>query len=133
MRNCVLAFFENRTKGWTCMAIYTIAQYQVRPSGVDTVKQAIKKFIPHVQSKEPGTRMYLAWQSKDDPTRFVHFFTFDDEAARTTPGQPEAVKRFEAAYHPELVGGNVVFIAANCIKICRVGCPRERRRQPQCL
>ena len=100
------------------MAIYTIAQYQVRSSGVDKVKQAIKEFVRHLQSKEPGTRMYMAWQQKDDPTRFVHFFIFDDEAAHTTHGQSEAVKRFEAAYHPELVGGDVVFtdyhlVAAN--------------------
>jgi len=58
------------------MAIYTIAQYRVRPSGVEKVKRAIEEFVPYVQANEPGTRMYLAWQQKDDPTRFVHFFIF---------------------------------------------------------
>src|SRR5437660_11517483 len=91
------------------MPIYTIAQYQVRPTGVDQVKQAIREFLPHIQTEEPGTRMYLAWQQKDDPTRFVHFFIFEDAAALTAHSQSAAVKRFEAAYRPELTGGDVTF------------------------
>lgn len=91
------------------MAIYTIAQYRVRPSGVETVRRAIEEFVPYVQANEPGTRMYLAWQQKDDPTRFVHFFIFEDEAAHKAHSLSAAVKRFEAAYRPELDGGDVVF------------------------
>jgi quinol monooxygenase YgiN len=53
--------------------------------------------------------MYAAWQQKDDPTQFVHLFIFEDEAAHATHSRSDAVKRFEAAYRPELVGGDVVF------------------------
>src|ERR1700738_3293837 len=91
------------------MAIYIVAQYQVRPSGVEKVKQAIQEFVGYVQANEPGTKMYLAWQQKDDPTRFLHLFIFEDDAARTRHGQSEAVKRFESIYSPELVGGEVIF------------------------
>ena len=91
------------------MAIYTIAEYRVRQSGVEKVKRAIEEFVPYVQANEPGTRMYLAWQQKDDPTRFVHFFIFEDEAAHKAHSRSAAVKRFEAAYGPELDGGDVVF------------------------
>lgn len=91
------------------MAIYTIAQYRVKPTGVEKVKQAIREFVTYVKASEPGTRMYLAWQEKDDPTCFVHFFIFEDKAAHKTHSQSEAVKRFEAAYRPELDGGDVVF------------------------
>ena len=91
------------------MPIYTIAQYQVRPGGVAKVKQAIQRFVPHVQAHEPGTQVYLAWQQKDDPTRFVHFFIFADEAALRAHAGSEAVKRFEEAYRPELDGGEVEF------------------------
>ena len=59
--------------------------------------------------------MYLAWQQKDDPTRFVHFFIFDDEAAHEAHSRSAAVKRFEAAYRPELAGGDVVFTDYNLI------------------
>lgn len=97
------------------MAIYTIAQYRVRPSGVEKVKRAIEEFVPHVQANEPGTRMYLAWQQKDDPTRFVHFFIFDDETAHAAHAKSEAVKRFEACYRPELIGGDVIFTDYNLV------------------
>jgi quinol monooxygenase YgiN len=97
------------------MAIYTIAQYRVKPSGVAKVKRAIEEFVPYVKSNEPGTRMYLAWQQKDDPTRFVHFFIFEDEAAHKVHSQSDAVKRFEAAYRPELDGGDVVFTDYNLV------------------
>ena len=97
------------------MAIYTIARYQVRPSGVANVKRAIEEFVPYVKANERGTRMYLAWQQKDDPTQFVHFFIFEDEAARAAHSRSAAVKRFEAAYRPELVGGDVVFTDYNLV------------------
>jgi quinol monooxygenase YgiN len=58
---------------------------------------------------EPGTRMYTAWQRKDDPTRFVHLFEFADEAAHRAHGTSAAVRQFEASYGPELTDGPVVF------------------------
>jgi len=42
------------------------------------------------------------------PTQFIHLFIFADAAAQERHGQSEAVKRFEAIYAPELVGGDVV-------------------------
>jgi quinol monooxygenase YgiN len=91
------------------MPIYTIAEYRVRKSGVDKVKRAIQEFLPYIESNEPGTRMYLAWHQEEDPTRFVHFFIFEDKAAHEKHSRSDAVKRFEAAYRPELEGGDVVF------------------------
>jgi quinol monooxygenase YgiN len=91
------------------MAIYQTGAYQVKPSAVAKVRQAIQEFVRYVQANEPGTRMYLAWQQKDDPTRFLHLFIFEDAAAQTQHGQSDAVKRFESVYSPELVGGDVVF------------------------
>jgi len=91
------------------MPIQTIAQYRVKPSGVDKVKRAIEEFVPYVRANEPGTRLYLAWQQKDDPTRFVHFFIFEHEAAHAAHGSSAEVKRFEAAYGLELAEGPVVF------------------------
>ncbi|MGC2063742.1 MAG: antibiotic biosynthesis monooxygenase family protein [Thermodesulfovibrionales bacterium] len=91
------------------MAIYQIAEYRVNSQAVDKVKLAIEEFVRYVKANEPGTRLYMAWQQKDDPTRFVHFFIFADEAAHVAHGESEAVKRFESIYSPELVGGNVVF------------------------
>jgi len=97
------------------MPIYTIAEYRVRPEGVEKVKRAIEEFVPYVKSHEPGTRMYFAWQQQADPTRFVHFFIFENEAAHQAHGRSDAVKKFEAAYGPELVDGPVVFTDYNMI------------------
>jgi quinol monooxygenase YgiN len=97
------------TNGRTDLPIYTIANYRVKTSGVDEVKSAIEEFVPYIRDNEPGTRLYEAWQQADDPTRFEHFFIFEDEASRGIHSKSTAVKRFEAAYRPELVGGDVTF------------------------
>jgi quinol monooxygenase YgiN len=91
------------------MPIFQTGAYQVKPSAVDKTKQAIEQFVRHVQENEPDTQMYLAWQHKDDPTRFIHLYIFADKAAQERHGKSEAVKLFEAVYSRELVGGDVVF------------------------
>jgi quinol monooxygenase YgiN len=91
------------------MAIYQTGGYQVKALAVEKVRNAIKDFLPYIEENEPGTQMYLAWQQKDDPTHFLHFFIFEDATAQTRHGQSEAVHRFESVYSPELVGGDVVF------------------------
>ena len=91
------------------MPIYQTAHYQVKVSAVDKVKAAIAEFVKYVAKNEPGSRMYTAWQQKDDPTRFIHLFEFADEAAHEAHGRSGAVRQFEAVYVPELVGGPVVF------------------------
>ncbi len=91
------------------MPIYQTAYYQVKAEAVDKVKKAVEEFTRYVKANEPGTRMYVAWQQKNDKTRFVHFFIFEDEASQKIHGNSEAVKRFESIYSPELIGGDVVF------------------------
>lgn len=91
------------------MAIYQTGEYRVKPEAVEKVKQAIKGFVRYVQENEPGTKMYLAWQEKNDPTRFNHLFIFENEAAQARHGQSAAVKQFESVYSPELMGGDVGF------------------------
>lgn len=91
------------------MPIYQTGGYRVKPSAVEKVKQAITVFVRYVQENEPGTKMYLAWQEKNDPTRFLHLFIFEDEASQARHGESAAVKQFESVYSPELVDGDVVF------------------------
>ena len=91
------------------MAIFQTGSYQVKKSAVPIVKKAIEEFVRYIQANEPGTQMYLAWQEKDDPTKFNHLFIFEDAAAQKKHGESDAVRRFEAVYSPELAGGEVVF------------------------
>jgi quinol monooxygenase YgiN len=89
--------------------IYQTAHYQVKAEAVGDVTAAIVQFVDHVRESEPGTWFYVAWQAKDDPSKFVHLFTFEDEQAHQAHGRSEAVRAFEAVYQPHLVGGPVVF------------------------
>lgn len=89
--------------------IYQTAYYQVNEQSIEKVKGAIKEFTQYVKENEPGTIMYLAWQKKDDPTSFVHFFIFKDETAQDIHSKSAAVKKFEAIYSPELVSKGVSF------------------------
>lgn len=91
------------------MPIYQSGAYRIKASAVDKVKKAIREFVEYVQSSEPGTEMYLAWQQKDDPTRFIHLFRFKDAEAQSRHGESEAVRNFESVYSPELVEGEVIF------------------------
>lgn len=91
------------------MPIYQTAQYQVQAEAVPAVVAAIEEFVVYLTESEPGVVMYKAWQQADDPTRFVHLFTFADEAAHEIHGNSKAVQRFESVYQPALVGGPVVF------------------------
>ena len=98
--------------------IYQTAQYQVNESAVEGVVEAVEEFVTYVTDNEPGTLFYAAWQSVDDPSRFVHLFTFADEAAHHAHGQSAAVRKFESVYQPELADGPVHFtdyrlVAAN--------------------
>ena len=100
------------------MPIYQTAHYQVKPEAVDKIKRAIEQFVRYVADNEPGSRLYAAWQQQKDPTKFVHLFIFEDEAAHQAHGNSEAVRRFESVYTPELAAGPVVFtdyqlVAAN--------------------
>jgi quinol monooxygenase YgiN len=85
------------------MAIFQIAEYEVKSDAVEKVKQAIREFVHYVETNEPGTLIYSAWQKQNHPTHFTHFFAFEDAAAKATHSRSNAVKRFEAAYRPELV------------------------------
>lgn len=91
------------------MPIYQTAHYQIRPEAVDRVRVAIEGFVRYVSENEPGSRLYAAWQEVDDPTKFVHLFIFEDEAAHEAHGRSAAVKAFEDVYSPELTAGPVVF------------------------
>jgi quinol monooxygenase YgiN len=71
-----------------------------------------------LRGTEPGSRLYAAWQEVGDPTKFVHLFIFEDEAAHRAYGSSEAVAKFEEVYRPELIASPVIFtdyhlVAAN--------------------
>jgi hypothetical protein len=65
------------------MPLYQTGGYQVKPSAVNKVKQAIKEFVAYVQTNEPGTHMYLCTLPGSKKMIRLVFCTFS--FLRTTP------------------------------------------------
>ena len=91
------------------MPILQAVHYEVGESAFEKVKTAVVEFVEYVRANDSGSRVYTAWQEKDNPARFVHPFEFADREVQATHGSSAAVRKFEAVYEPELVGGPVVF------------------------
>ncbi len=87
------------------MPIYQTARFRVRSEAVEECKAAIAEFVREVNVREPRTLLYSAWQDAEDPTSFVHFFVFQDEAARELHRGTEWVKRFTGILYPETLDG----------------------------
>ncbi|MFD9127045.1 hypothetical protein [Kitasatospora sp. NPDC059571] len=63
------------------MPIYQSARYRVGPEAAAAVAGAAAVLVSYVSEYERGAMMYAAWQQMDDAWKFVHLFTFADEAA----------------------------------------------------
>ncbi len=97
--------------------IRQLARYQVRPESLERCLAAIKEFVGYVRSNESGTLRYEVWQEKEDPTRFVHIFTFRDAEADKIHSESEAVKKFSSILYPEcLCPRGVRRLPAGCIQ-----------------
>jgi quinol monooxygenase YgiN len=85
------------------MAIYQTARFQVKKEALSECEAAIRKFVEYVRANEPRTLLYISLQEKDDPTRFLHYFIFEDEAARDRHSNSKAVDHFTSGLYPNLV------------------------------
>jgi len=81
--------------------IRQLARYQVRPEALEKCLAAIREFVAYVRAKEPGTLRYEVWQEREDPTRFVHIFTFRDAEADRMHSESAEVKKFASVLYPE--------------------------------
>jgi quinol monooxygenase YgiN len=80
--------------------IRQLARYQVRPESLERCLKAIREFVSYVRSNEAGTLRYEVWQEKNDPTCFVHIFTFRDAEADKAHSESAAVKKFSSILYP---------------------------------
>ncbi len=87
------------------MPIFQTARFKVKPESREKCEQAVREFIEYIKANEPGTLRYSSLQQADDPTMFMHFFIFADEAARGKHRTSEGVKRFTSVLYPETIDG----------------------------
>lgn len=92
------------------MAIHKTARFQVKAEALERCKAAIADFIAAVAATEPGTQLYLSLQEQADPTRFLHYFIFEDAAAEAHHRTTDAVVKFTGILYPELVSDGVEFL-----------------------
>ena len=85
------------------MKIYQTAQFQAKEGQLGECVAAIEEFIAYVRDNEAGTLLYTSLQQKEDPTQFVHYFIFQDEAARDIHSNSKAVEHFTDILYPRLV------------------------------
>jgi quinol monooxygenase YgiN len=81
--------------------IRQLAHYQVKPEALERCLAAIREFVAYVRDHEPGTLRYDVWQEPQDPTRFVHIFTFRDAEADRIHSESAQVKKFAGILYPE--------------------------------
>jgi quinol monooxygenase YgiN len=74
---------------------------KVKAGREDDFRAALREFIPTVSAEE-GTLQYEVCQGDEDPTSFVFFEAYRDEAASKVHMESEAFKNFFAEIGPML-------------------------------
>ncbi|MEW6404321.1 MAG: antibiotic biosynthesis monooxygenase family protein [Chloroflexota bacterium] len=85
------------------MAIHQTARFQVKKEALSECEAAIRKFVEYVRANEPKTLMYISLQQNNDPTRFLHYFIFEDEAARDRHANSLGTEHFTSVLYPNLL------------------------------
>jgi quinol monooxygenase YgiN len=60
--------------------LLVVAQWQAKEGQADAVAAILHRYLPHAQG-EPGVKMFLISRGKDDPSQFLFYELFADEAA----------------------------------------------------
>ncbi len=81
-----------------------IATLKVQPGKEDDFIAAAKKMIDYVTSNEPGTKAYTVNRSTADPTTFVFYEVYADQAAFAAHGGSPAMAEFFGAAGTLLAG-----------------------------
>jgi len=71
-----------------------VATLKVKSGQEDALIEGTRKMIAHVKANEPGTVTYVLHRSTADPTQFLVYEVYADQAAFATHGASEAMKEF---------------------------------------
>ena len=81
-----------------------IATLKIKADKTAAFEDEAKKMIAHVQENEPGTQTYVCHRSTADPTVYVFYEVYADQAAFATHGGSPAMQAFFGAM-PGIVDG----------------------------
>jgi quinol monooxygenase YgiN len=71
-----------------------VATLKVKSGQEEALIEGMRKMIAHVKANEPGTVTYLLHRSSADPTKFLVYEVYADQAAFATHGASEPMKEF---------------------------------------
>lgn len=60
--------------------LLVVAQWEAKAGEVEKVAAILGRFLPHAQS-EPGVKLFLIGQGRENPAEFLFYELFVDEAA----------------------------------------------------
>lgn len=84
--------------------LLVVAQWQAKPEAVDKVAAILGRFLPQAQ-QEPGVKLFLIGQGKDDPSQFLFYELFADDAAFAAHQQSDHFKALIAGEALPLLAG----------------------------
>jgi len=91
------------------MSITLLAKLKVQPGKDAEFAAAAKEMIATVKALEPGTLAYTLHQNAKDPTEFIYYEVYQDQAAFDAHGKTDHMKAFGGkigailAGRPELI------------------------------
>jgi len=76
------------------MPITLIAKLKVKPGSEAEFEAAGKEMIATVKTSEPGTLTYILHKSVKDPTEFIYYEVYQDQAAFESHGKTDHMRAF---------------------------------------
>lgn len=71
-----------------------VAKLKVKAGQEDALIAGMRKMIAHVKANEPNTRTYVLYRSAKDPTQFLVYEVYADQAAFALHGGSDAMREF---------------------------------------
>ena len=94
------------------MAISVIAKLKMKPGCEAAFEAAGKEMIATVRSAEPGTLAYVLYQNAKDPTEFIYYEVYQDQAALDAHGKTDHMKKFGGKIGALLAGRPEIAVLA---------------------
>ena len=76
------------------MSIALLAKLKVQPGKEAEFEAAAKEMIAIVKTAEPGTLAYILHKNTKDPTEFIYYEVYQDQAAFEAHGKTDHMRAF---------------------------------------